>query len=408
MASKSQLKTINEILKIEGMTVTAYQLIAEVGCVIYLKNQQSLLPCSNCGCPSDRLHQNHWLTVRDLPMGEHPVYLKINRRQLKCIGCGKKFSEEFNFIKKRSGFTNRVKQKIVEEILSSDIKNVAKRNGLSEQEVETILNEVGSELIHKKPDNLKRLGIDEIALVKGQKNYCAVLVDLDKKQLITILPKRTCEEISKCLKSWGADILSQIEEVSIDMYKPYKSLAMEVLPLAEIVADRFHLMGQINDELDRARRKIKRESEKIKQKQEKEIIEAAMIHSKYTLLRNAEELNDLQKDKLKEIGEILPELAAMHKMKESFRDIFESRIDWSEALFKLCDWIVESEQKFPKSCGTIKRWIGEIVSYFDNRTTQGVVEGINNKLKLIKRRGYGFRNFDNFQIRSMLSWHFSN
>ena len=239
-------------------------------------------------------------------MGEHPVYLKINRRQLKCIGYGKKFSEEFNFIKKRSGFTNRVKQKIVEEILSSDIKNVAKRNGLSEQEVETILNEVGSELIHKKPDNLKRLGIDEIALVKGQKNYCAVLVDLDKKQLITILPKRTCEEISKCLKSWGADILSQIEEVSIDMYKPYK------------------------------------------------------------------------------------------------------RIDWSEALFKLCDWIIESEQKFPKSCGTIKRWIGEIVSYFDNRTTQGVVEGINNKLKLIKRRGYGFRNFDNFQIRSMLSWHFSN
>ena len=134
----------------------------------------------------------------------------------------------------------------------------------------------------------------------------------------------------------------------------------------------------------------------------------AMIHSKYALLKNAEELNDLQKDKLKEIGEILPELAAMHKMKESFRDIFESRIDWSEALFKLCDWIVESEQKFPKSCGTIKRWIGEIVSYFDNRTTQGVVEGINNKLKLIKRRGYGFRNFDNFQIRSMLSWHFSN
>jgi transposase len=64
-------------------------------------------------------------------------------------------------------------------------------------------------------------------------------------------------------------------------------------------------------------------------------------------------------------------------------------------------------KKFPKSCGTIKRWIGEIISYFDNRTTQGAVEGINNKLKLIKRRGYGFRNFGNFQIRSMLSWHFN-
>jgi hypothetical protein len=55
-SANSQLKTINEILKIEGMAVTAYQLIAEIGCVIYLKNQQSLLPCSNCGCLSDKLH----------------------------------------------------------------------------------------------------------------------------------------------------------------------------------------------------------------------------------------------------------------------------------------------------------------------------------------------------------------
>lgn len=168
MASKSQLKTINEILKIEGMIVTAYQLITEIGCIIYLKNQQSSMACSNCGHLSDKLHQNHWLTVRDLPLGENSVYLKINRRQFKCLNCDRNFSEEFNFVKKRSSFTNRVKQKIAEEI-----------------------------------------------------------------------------------------------------------------------------------------------------------------------------------------------------------------------------------------------WIGEIISYFDNRTTQGAVEGINNKLKLIKRRGYGFRNFDNFQIRSMLSWHFN-
>jgi transposase len=220
-SAKSQLTTINEILKIEGMTVTAYQLITEIGCVIYLKNQQSSVACSNCGHNSDRLHQNHWLTIRDLPFGENPVYLKINRRQFKCLHCDKKFSEEFKFIKKRSGFTNIIKQKIVEEILSSDLKNVAKRNGLSEQEVETILKEVGAALTKRKPENLKRLGIDEIALVKGQKNYCAVLVDLDKKQLITILPKRTCEEITKCLKSWGAEVLNQIEEISIDMYKPF-------------------------------------------------------------------------------------------------------------------------------------------------------------------------------------------
>jgi transposase len=124
--------------------------------------------------------QNHWLTVRDLPLGEHNVYLKVNRRQLKCQGCGKKFSEEFNFFKKRSHFTERLKHKIIKEIISGDIKNVAERNGLSEQEVTTILQEAGENLIHKKPENLKRLGIDEIAFTKGQKNYCAVLVDIEK------------------------------------------------------------------------------------------------------------------------------------------------------------------------------------------------------------------------------------
>ncbi len=55
---------------------------------------------------------------------------------------------------------------------------------------------------------------------------------------------------------------------------------------------------------------------------------------------------------------------------------------------------------------TIIRWIDEIIAYFDNRTTSGVVEGINNKLKLIKRSGYGFRNFNNFRVRCLLNWHF--
>jgi transposase len=75
---------------------------------------------------------------------------------------------------------------------------------------------------------------------------------------------------------------------------------------------------------------------------------------------------------------------------------------------KNADWCAEAYEVYPKSCGTIRRWIGEVIAYFDEGTTSGVVEGINNKLKLIKRRGYGFRNFDNFQLRSFLTWHFTS
>jgi transposase len=93
-------------------------------------------------------------------------------------------------------------------------------------------------------------------------------------------------------------------------------------------------------------------------------------------------------------------------LKEKFREIFETKFNWGEGLLSLGDWLRDASEYYPQSFGTIRRWLGEIIAYFDCRTTQGVVEGINNKLKLIKRRGYGFRNFDNFSSRCFLAWLF--
>lgn len=96
----------------------------------------------------------------------------------------------------------------------------------------------------------------------------------------------------------------------------------------------------------------------------------------------------------------------MHELKEEFRNIFEQKTDWLTGLFNLGTWLVRAVKYFPESRRTIIRWLNEIIAYFDNRTTSGVVEGINNKLKLIKRSAYGFRNFDNFRMRCLLCWHF--
>lgn len=97
----------------------------------------------------------------------------------------------------------------------------------------------------------------------------------------------------------------------------------------------------------------------------------------------------------------------MYDIKEEFRDIFESQITSDEALYKLLEWTENAYQYFPKSCRTISRWIDEILAYFDHRTTQGVVEGINQKIKLIKRKAFGLTNFSSFRRRVLLNWHFS-
>ncbi len=408
MASNSELYLMTQLLNLEGVKVIDYRIIEGIGIILSLENTKKQVVCPNCGKTTELLHQNNFQTVRDLSFGQQSVYLKVNRRRMRCPHCQNKFTEELEFVRKRRVHTLRFVEKIIEEVLNSDIKSVAKRNDLSDQEIETMLKDLGQDLFEEKPVNLKKLGIDEIAVVKGQKNYYVVLVDLEKKKVIGLVEKRTKKEIKEYLEAWGEEVLSKIQEVSIDLWKTYKNIAEELIPQATIVADRFHVMKQVNDELDAGRRKIKRETEKIKNKSKKEKILEGLKKSKYVLLKNEKDLNEGEQEKLKEVEKVAPTLTKMHALKEELRDIFESSKDWSEGLLEIADWLKDVSKYFPKSFGTIRRWIGEIIAYFDEGTTQGIVEGINNKLKLIKRRAFGFRNFDNFQIRSFLTWNFAS
>jgi transposase len=179
------------------------------------------------------------------------------------------------------------------------------------------------------------------------------------------------------------------------------------MPNADVTIDRFHVMKQVNDELDATRKQQKKEANALKNKLEKDRILAGLLKSKYSLLKNEDCLNERQKQKLKAVQSVSPILSKMHGFKEEFINIFNTAESWGDGVLKLLDWMHDSCLYFPKTIRTIFRWFGDIVGYFEQRTTSGTVEGINNKLKLIKRLGYGFRNFANFRLRCLLSWHFS-
>ncbi len=95
-------------------------------------------------------------------------------------------------------------------------------------------------------------------------------VDIDNSKLLEIVPSRRQEDLREVLLSWGDDVLNGIEEVSIDLWKPYKSLVTE--PNAEVVAERFHVFKQVNEELDAERKKIKNATNKIKNKRQGDMI----------------------------------------------------------------------------------------------------------------------------------------
>ena len=179
------------------------------------------------------------------------------------------------------------------------------------------------------------------------------------------------------------------------------------MPNAAIVADRFHVMKLVNEELNRAKNDQNNAINELEDEAEKEERQAVLSNSKYALLKPEERLTEKQKVKLEEVKKAFPNLANMHQQKESFRAIFEEAKDWADGVLKMLDWLKDVQDTYRGSAATISRWFEEISNYFESRMTSGAVEGINNRLKLIKRSGYGFRNFANFRLRCLICWHLS-
>ncbi|MBW4564655.1 MAG: transposase family protein [Mojavia pulchra JT2-VF2] len=167
MTAKPHSKILTELLNLEGMKVESYIHHEGVGVILHLTAESKKSICPQCGELSQKIHQNHRYLVKDLPLMSQPVYLDINRRQFKCCVCNKPFSEEFNFVKKRRTYTCRFAKNIVNQILKNDVKNVAQRNNVSPEEIETMLKDASQDLIGSKPSELQRLEIGQTTLYQG-------------------------------------------------------------------------------------------------------------------------------------------------------------------------------------------------------------------------------------------------
>jgi transposase len=395
---------LTKLLNIEGVEVIGYRNDNDF-IAIEICSLTREATCPHCGGICRTVHQNHYHLAQDLPISGQDVFIRYNRRQFKCKTCKKPFSESLDYIGERRKYTDRLAEKVVRELIHGDIHNVAKHNNITADVAESMLDYISKKKWNLDLSRLKRVGIDEIALRKGHKNYVVSLVDLDRNEVVGLVEGRTHEAINKELDHWGDGVLSQIKEVSIDLTGNYRSLVKKRMPNAEIVADRFHVSKIINDELNDAIIAEKKGLKDIKDEKDKKRLEDILKGSKYAILKPEDNLTEKQKNKLEEVKESFPRLAEMHQQREEFREIFDKHYDWAEGALALIDWMKDAQETFKDSIGTLYRWFSEITAYFETRTTSGAVEGLNNRLKLIKRLGYGFRNFDNFRLRCLICWH---
>ena len=157
---------------------------------------------------------------------------------------------------------------------------------------------------------------------------------------------RKQKEIREVLLGWGKEVLEQIEEVSIDLCKAYRNVVIHLMPNAQVVADRFHVMAQINKGLDAQRKREKRQVEDLikkaessEEKADQEKVLEGLKKSKYVLLKNESDLNEEQKAKLVPVKDVSPPFKSLHELKEEIRTIFEQANNWLVGLLKLGRWL---------------------------------------------------------------------
>jgi transposase len=363
---------------------------------VYCHNGHEVAICPRCQQISTTVHDEKERCVRDLDIWGKCTFLHFSRRRFECQQCGRPFSERLASIDQQRRHTRRFEQHIYRACLGSDRKAVAQSNWLHPVTVKGIFTRWAKRTVRTKgPSRVRVLGIDEISLKKRHKQFALVLSDLQQRCVIAVLPDRNKESLEAWFEQLPAGERQSIQVVSIDLWSPYRQAVQTKVPQAKLVADRFHVMKQLNQRLTQMRRAIQRQAD--------EATQQLLKGSRWILVKNRVDLSYKEEAHLREILDACPQLRTLYLLKEEFRTICEKAKDRHQAERFLRVWLWKAERtgdrlllKFVK---TLRNWWHEILNYFDDRVSNGFVEGMNRAIRTIINRAYGYRNFENFRLQ---------
>jgi transposase len=362
---------------------------------LHLEYEEGTGVCPRCGQTSRQVRYTSRRVLRDLPLSGKACYLHIGKRTFDCLRCRTTFSETLDVADPKRDYTTRYEASLFHQVRHTTVWYVAQQEGLTDQVVARIFLRQAPKHLPSSPfDGVTRLGIDEIAERKGRKAYDLVLYDLDAGTPIDVLENRTQAELRAYLDALPLQTRQHIVDVCIDMWRPYATVVTDRLAHARLVVDRFHVMKAVNADLKALKNKVKKDLPE----------DAQACH--YPLLKNTKDLTEKQQDILDRVYQASPQLKKAHQLKETFRKIFEKVQTVEQGQKALQRWLKKAKKAelFSDAVKTIENWFQPITNYFAHRTTNGPAEGINNKIKLIKRMAYGFRNFENFRLRILTAF----
>lgn len=361
---------------------------SEKGVTITIRIKRKAHTCPVCGSQTDRIHDYRKQELKDLPLFGKPYKIILEKRRYAC-SCGKHFMENVPFLPRYHRMTHRLICHVIDSLTDTrSFKSVAKELNIS---VSTVIR-IFDHITFNTPDMPKVIAIDEFKGNTGGEKYNCIITDPCEHKVIDILPKRHASYLSTYFRS--KEDRENVEVFISDMWKPYADTASVYFKNAKPVVDKYHWIRQAIYAFERVRKDV--------QKQFQKEYRAYFKRSKALLTKRYDFLEEHQKQQVMVMLSVSPTLYSAHFMKEEFLKILDCK-DRAAAKIELHEWINNALDSgipaFVACAKTMYTWITGILNSFDTTYTNGYTEGCNNKIKVLKRNAYGYRNFTRFRKR---------
>ena len=336
--------------------------------------------CPRCGRSTWQVHQWRRQRKRDARLWGKSVWILLWKRRFRCRKCCKVFTEADPACGRFRRTTGRLRRQVAREAEEASVRAVARWHGVSEGLVQRSWLEA-----HRRPARWgppRFLGVDGFCVRRPGRMWTG-LWDVGAKVPLAVAASQRQKDLEGVLESLARP--EKVEAVVMDLAEPYRQAVQMVLPDVAIVADKFHVVALVQ----RALRKVR-----AGRRQRGNV--ASLLD------RGVERLSPGERERLAEALAADPRLATAWALKEELRGVYRSRT-YQEASTSLAQWLEAAKSSglppFARVAGTIQRWREEVLSYWRFPLTNALVEGKHNRVKVIKRRAYGYRNDQVFLLR---------
>jgi len=367
--------------------------------IITVESTKETAVCQRCGRVIAKFHgYDSWVKLRYLPVFGHPTYLRYRPKRYRCEDCdgGPTTSQRLDWHEPNSPNTFAYEQYILLQLVNATVEDVSRKERLAYDKVLGIVDRyICTEVDWSQYSALETIGLDEIALKKGHRDFVVIVTARLKHGrvvLLGVLENRQKETVVEFLRSIPERLKRSMVAACCDMYEGYTEAIREELPHVRLVIDRFHVARAYRDGLDHLRKaELKRLKSELPEQEYK-----ALKGSMWALRKEKQDLSSEERRTLSYLFRLSPDLKAAYQLQNHLTEIFEEPLSLKVAETKIRKWIIAVAKSglrcFDKFIDTLARWWKEILNYFVDRETSGFVEGFNNKIKVLKRRSYGMTN----------------